>query len=69
MANFAKQTSSRIIKANNSQWPGTGTVTATLGSETFQVRIFANIQNWVAIDNGSALLGTAPSTAAAPAHC
>jgi hypothetical protein len=63
MANWGKQTSSRVIKNNNSQWTGTGTITVTLGSETYQVRIFNQLPGWVAIDNGTALLGTAPSTA------
>jgi hypothetical protein len=40
MANFGKQPSSRIIKNNNSAWTETGTITATLGSKTYPVRVF-----------------------------
>jgi hypothetical protein len=42
MAFFGKQPSSRLIKAQNLLWTGTGTLVSTpLASETFQVRIIA----------------------------
>ncbi len=63
MANYGKRPSSRIIRNNNSAWTGTGTITATVGSETYQVRIFGQLPFWVSIDNDSSVLtGTLAST-------
>ena len=63
MAQWGRQTSSRIIKAQNLTWTGGGTiVSTTFLNETFQVRVISPVPGWIAIDSvgGSS---TVPTTA------
>jgi hypothetical protein len=50
-----KAGSSRLIKAQNLRWTGTGTLVSTpLASETFQVRIIAQTAGYVAVVSSTA---------------
>lgn len=61
MTNFiVKQQASRIVKMQNIQWTGTGTVVSTnFASGTQHIRVCSQLAGWMAIDN----LGTVPTTA------
>jgi hypothetical protein len=62
MAFFPKQPASRINRATNLSWVGTGTVVSTnFGPATWQVRVISPVAGYIAIDN----LGTVPTTAGA----
>ena len=59
MANWSKYESSRILRAQILQWPGSGTVVSTnFSAQTYQVRVISQISGYVAIDNTGTLITT-----------
>jgi hypothetical protein len=48
---YGKQPSSRILKAQNLTWTGTGTlVSTTFTAQTYQVRVATQLAGWINID-------------------
>ena len=63
MSNYLGKTlASRIIKAQNLAWSGTGTsVTTNFSSQTYEIRVISQINGYIAIEP-SATQGTVMST-------